>query len=354
MGRRRRRYKDAPQNAKPSVQPKTEDAHYSRPFPQPESRQTQSDEQQALTQSAPATQYNALNLPVMPKLTIGAVGNKYEQEADMVAAQVVQQLDAPQPVQREEYEDEKSDIFFRQGVYAPESQNGQELLAHELTHTIQQQPTANTQAKQDNSNDGALNRTVGQGIIQKWDEEHKKNRAIANHRLACEDHGLYKIWYREGHQPTELIISSHGMYLEGCDDDFAYGANVTFYTDHNKTTGKDVNYVMKQKGEGGETVNSGWNYILSYYQYGGNNPDWIDSLLWLRETYGSIGHSLKKSDRRKDTYAVLTINPGKYVEYSKLREDGVLGRYARIHAAHCRAKDNSTTYDTVRNAGILN
>jgi Domain of unknown function (DUF4157) len=31
-----------------------------------------------------------------------------------------------------------SDIFFRQGEYRPESSNGRELLAHELTHVVQQ------------------------------------------------------------------------------------------------------------------------------------------------------------------------------------------------------------------------
>ncbi|WP_445246351.1 eCIS core domain-containing protein [Microcoleus sp. OTE_8_concoct_300] len=31
-----------------------------------------------------------------------------------------------------------SDVFFRQGAYAPESQTGQRLLAHELTHVVQQ------------------------------------------------------------------------------------------------------------------------------------------------------------------------------------------------------------------------
>ncbi|NEO86556.1 MAG: DUF4157 domain-containing protein [Spirulina sp. SIO3F2] len=30
------------------------------------------------------------------------------------------------------------DVFFRQGAYAPESKGGQELLAHELTHVVQQ------------------------------------------------------------------------------------------------------------------------------------------------------------------------------------------------------------------------
>nr|MCU0474881.1 DUF4157 domain-containing protein [Anaerolineae bacterium] len=31
-----------------------------------------------------------------------------------------------------------SDIFFKSGAFQPESSDGQHLLAHELTHTIQQ------------------------------------------------------------------------------------------------------------------------------------------------------------------------------------------------------------------------
>jgi hypothetical protein len=34
--------------------------------------------------------------PIQPKLTIGEPGDKYEQEADQVAAQVVNQINAPQ------------------------------------------------------------------------------------------------------------------------------------------------------------------------------------------------------------------------------------------------------------------
>lgn len=44
------------------------------------------------------------------------------------------------------------DIFFRQGEYNPNSQEGQKLIAHELTHTMQQNP-ATIQRKQ---NGGAL------------------------------------------------------------------------------------------------------------------------------------------------------------------------------------------------------
>ncbi len=36
-----------------------------------------------------------------------------------------------------------SDIFFRPGAYNPASQQGRELLAHELTHVVQQSPASN-------------------------------------------------------------------------------------------------------------------------------------------------------------------------------------------------------------------
>jgi Domain of unknown function (DUF4157) len=166
-------------------------------------------------------------LVIQPKLTIGAVGDKYEQEADRISKQVVHQINTPEPrslaqnqsIQREEIpEDDDNelrmkpevqrlsatdgmaatpdleasiqqarsngqplgenirqpmekafgsdfsgvkihtnsqsdqlnqsiqakafttgqDIFFRQGEYQPGSQSGKELLAHELTHVVQQ------------------------------------------------------------------------------------------------------------------------------------------------------------------------------------------------------------------------
>ncbi|MEY3296994.1 MAG: hypothetical protein RLZZ597_254 [Cyanobacteriota bacterium] len=181
--------------------------------------------------------------PIQPKLTIGEPGDRYEQEADRVASQVVRQIHAPHTkaaVQRESIEadelqmkpdslqrnaiedDEElqmrptteavdggpasesleaaihqargsgqaldpnlqrqmgqamgadfsgvtihadsqsdqmnqaihakafttgQDIFFRQGAYQPSSQSGQELIAHELTHTIQQGASAKVQRK---------------------------------------------------------------------------------------------------------------------------------------------------------------------------------------------------------------
>jgi hypothetical protein len=243
----------------PKVQAQTTIPQYSRPFPKPQPIQAKADEQEldqhnqqrfshniltALNNSSAAPQPAATGMPIMPKLTAGAVGDKYEQEADAVASQVVQQLNSPpdrmqrygygkkdeatfqrQPIagavqrvpgygsdaeeetvrmkpmvqlkgasvggvappdleeaiQRERSRGQaladnirnpmenafgadfggvrihtdntadqlnqsiqakafttEQDVFFRQGAYAPQSKGGQELLAHELTHVVQQ------------------------------------------------------------------------------------------------------------------------------------------------------------------------------------------------------------------------
>jgi hypothetical protein len=142
--------------------------------------------------------YHHTNLPIQPKLTVNTPGDRYEQEADAVSEQVVQgggqqvmrqtgagagmaappgfsdQLHAagsgsalPEGTRRNMeqgfgadfsgvriHTGEQaaqlnnsisaraftlgSDIYFNQGAYAPHSAEGQRLLAHELTHTIQQ------------------------------------------------------------------------------------------------------------------------------------------------------------------------------------------------------------------------
>lgn len=179
---------------------------------------------------------NVNSAPIQAKLTIGEPNDKYEQEADQVAAEVVQRMDEPESVQRESLPEEEElqmkpeaiqrelpeeeelqmkpqlqrqgvsgavspeleqslnraksggqaldpqiqakmgqamgadfssvkvhtdsqadqlnqsiqakafttgqDVFFRQGEYNPGSSSGQELIAHELTHVVQQ--TGNT------------------------------------------------------------------------------------------------------------------------------------------------------------------------------------------------------------------
>ncbi|MGG6297825.1 hypothetical protein ACQ4M4_25815 [Leptolyngbya sp. AN02str] len=85
----------------------------SRPFAQSAPQEPLLQPQTALQGSNPLTHISIVDpdpspqLPIQPKLTIGAVGDKYEQEADRVAHQVVQRINAPQtpneqPIQRQE------------------------------------------------------------------------------------------------------------------------------------------------------------------------------------------------------------------------------------------------------------
>jgi Domain of unknown function (DUF4157) len=184
---------------------------------------------QPIVQAKPMFRGLSHELVIQPKLTIGAAGDKYEQEADRISQQVVDRIHTPQSqsVQRQEtsepedklmmkpivqrqssseasgniapeletsiqqekgsgqplaenirqpmekafatdfssvkvHTDTQSDqlnqsiqakafttgqnIFFRHGEYNPESHGGKELLAHELTHVVQQE-TANIGGK---------------------------------------------------------------------------------------------------------------------------------------------------------------------------------------------------------------
>ncbi len=91
--------------------------------------------------------------PIQTKLTIGQPGDKYEQEADQVASQVVQQINSP-------VSESGQDLFFRGGEYNPGSRGGQELIAHELTHVVQQ-----TGAIQRGQNQQKLTSLVQENVI---------------------------------------------------------------------------------------------------------------------------------------------------------------------------------------------
>ena len=74
------------------------------------------------------------------------------------------------------------DVFFRQGAYEPNSLGGQELIAHELTHVVQQNggdvQASLMQAKEDNTKESIL--TANKLMIQCWPSgstKHLKERA---------------------------------------------------------------------------------------------------------------------------------------------------------------------------------
>lgn len=176
-----------------------------------------------------APEEQAAMLPIQPKLTLGQANDRYEQEADRVAAQVVNQIHASysspgeKTVQRQDSREGENpiqmragglgssarvitpeleagigrsrhhgqplsapirkpmehslgadlsrvnihtdtqadhlsrslqaeafttgrDIFFRQGAYRPETKEGQQLIAHELAHVVQQTGSTTTES----------------------------------------------------------------------------------------------------------------------------------------------------------------------------------------------------------------
>ncbi|MEM9805912.1 MAG: DUF4157 domain-containing protein [Cyanobacteria bacterium P01_D01_bin.56] len=68
----------------------------------------------------------------------------------------------------------RQDVFFRQGAYQPGSRSGQELIAHELTHVMQQNGGA-VQRHPDHQDDELL---IPSGIQQDQEEELKKSPNI--------------------------------------------------------------------------------------------------------------------------------------------------------------------------------
>lgn len=96
----------------PAVQPKAEAPQSEIPELNPDTSifQTDWDNPFASCFGSGASPTAPPSLPIQAKLTVGAVGDKYEQEADTVAAQVVKSINSPQPsssVQREGGEEDE-------------------------------------------------------------------------------------------------------------------------------------------------------------------------------------------------------------------------------------------------------
>ncbi|WP_155834706.1 hypothetical protein [Leptolyngbya sp. PCC 6406] len=110
-----------------------------------------------LARNAPHPQPSKSVAPIQAKLAIGQPHDRYEQEADQVATQVVEQIQRPTPTatqaitaQRQEDQDNETlqtqpeiapgqDVFFRQGAYDWRNPGKQGFMApHESIHGVQQ------------------------------------------------------------------------------------------------------------------------------------------------------------------------------------------------------------------------
>ncbi|MCC5635369.1 DUF4157 domain-containing protein [Nostoc sp. CHAB 5844] len=240
---------------------------------------------------------------VQMKLTIGQPGDKYEQEADKLAADVVQQINAPQtpPVQPQPQQPEEAlrkkpliqplsdanetsatpdleasiqrmqgsgqplaqtikapmeqafgadfsgvkihtdaqsdqmnqsiqakafttgqDIFFRQGTYDPGSRGGQELLAHELTHVVQQTGSGKVQKSEDSQRLNRETVSIGraekqiQRITDQEETEFQKKYKLRWHSIKTTLNRMAKI---KGHEDYDAYKAATNKedFTEACE-----------------------------------------------------------------------------------------------------------------------------------------
>jgi hypothetical protein len=141
-----------------------------------------------------------LQANIQAKLAIGAVGDKYEQEADQVAAQVVQKINVPEPVQRHEEEEiQAKSLGSVQRVEEEDEELQMKPLSesiqrvekadkdHELTHVVQQGGTVRRKSI------ASANISIQRLMSGKEFKEKTKVRFHRRNRIAAIDHCLKKI-----------------------------------------------------------------------------------------------------------------------------------------------------------------
>jgi hypothetical protein len=106
------------------------------------------------------------NLGLQPKLTVGQPGDKYEQEADNVAAQVVEQINSPQAqqktVQREAMPEEEDKLQQK-----PLADTVQREAIPEEEDKLQQKPLADSIQRQENAEEEELQQKPLADMVQR-------------------------------------------------------------------------------------------------------------------------------------------------------------------------------------------
>ena len=243
------------------------------------------------------------------------------------------------------------DIFFRQNMYNPASSSGRELLAHELTHVVQQS-TGQVQG----GGSGMTTRPAGDAFEKEADTLAKQmlpyKQAVPQASLARPTQGIaaiqrgfwsglrrkitrsyahnftgYTIWSsgRAG-SINNLVISSHGG---DSTEEPLYFNNPRFRVHFYAAMGSTTDAQLSAIGSGEITENNEQvdghirNYSLSKYQYSGGGP----------ETYEDVCRFVKG---KGDDWGVLTIHKGVRTNYVELNRKGAFGGVTHVHALHCR------------------
>jgi hypothetical protein len=176
------------------------------------------------------------------------------------------------------------DLFFRQGAYNPTSQSGQRLLAHELTHTIQQ--------------GGAVQRTFQLQrdlLIQRDDDE----KGVVGNAVDLGDIGgaIVEIYETvNGDESASTIIKAITELAGGIADttggggDLIEGTIKDFKEDPSLLTAEGLGNTSRIVGGATQTVAKGSGLLSTLMGYGQSAMSWVSS--W---GYGS-GYTEKVGD----------------------------------------------------------
>jgi hypothetical protein len=107
------------------------------------------------------------------------------------------------------------DIFFRQGEYQPDTRSGKELLAHELTHVVQQGMGGGRQVNRiSSSGKGSIQRKMEQDRLNVVGEIHTESdkRRDEEKRFSCESVGSSNYW---GEQEFPVFGGNKGDAEQG-------------------------------------------------------------------------------------------------------------------------------------------
>lgn len=212
-----------------------------------------------------------------------------------------------------------NDIFFRRGAYDPAGQSGRHLLAHELTHTLQQRGGT------------AVQRFTAPADLKQAAQSHTK--ALARHQ---KDRALLKSYVQQGKKSSDRRLkNSCEWILDGRTKLYALtptGDSTERLTHHGKDPSKDEAFFPQGNGGAGDLnspiadynhgdLDDNTNVVLDSdgkVTGGWNNPGYIAIMVQMggktrakKDIWSVLKHEVQHdSDKNQDKRAAATALAG--------------------------------------------
>jgi hypothetical protein len=167
------------------------------------------------------------------------------------------------------------DVFFRKGAYDPNSKGGQELIAHELTHVVQQN-TGAIQKKADSKTSSIINKT--QGLVGTHLQRKSNGVASVSPFYDLDGNGIYGADVPVNGDQVSALLKT----IRKKSSDTSTPLNIKVLTGtHGSSTGHlvgEANFYKEDLGEEGNLSNTGWINVNNVITAGNKNTvtNWMD------------------------------------------------------------------------------